>query len=50
MHVLRPKNTESGEQEVKNIGDKSQDNNELILQNVFRNERVNQNIDMIQEF
>ena len=31
-HILRPKSTESGEPELKNVGEKSQDNNEIITQ------------------
>ena len=35
MHILIPKNTKSGEPKIKNIGDKFQDNNELIIQNML---------------
>ena len=30
-HIPKPQNTESGELELKNFGEKSQDNNKLIL-------------------
>ena len=36
-HNLRPKNTESGKPELKNVGDKSQDKNELVLCNTIIN-------------
>ena len=49
-HFLRPQNNESGEPDIKNIGDKSQDENKFILHNDIRNERGYQITDMIQEF
>ena len=41
VNILRPKNTdtESGEPELNSIGDKSQDNNELIHHNTSINAR-----------
>ena len=30
-HILTPQNNEKGEPELKNVGEKPQDNNELIL-------------------
>ena len=36
-HILRPKNTESGEPELKNVGQKSQYKNELIINNTIIN-------------
>ena len=42
VHILRPQNTESGEPELKKIGKKTQDNNELIIHNTIINERWNQ--------
>ena len=50
VHILRPQNIESGEPELNNVGEKSQDNNELILQNTIINEGWNKITDMIQEF
>ena len=38
MHILRPKQYESGEPELNNVGDKSQDMNEPILHNTIINE------------
>ena len=35
VHVLRSQNTESGEPELKNIGEKYKDNHELILHNTI---------------
>ena len=37
VHVLIPKNTERNEPEINNIGDKFQDNNDLIIHNNLRN-------------
>ena len=48
--ILRPQNTEIGELELKNVGEKYQDNNELILQNTIINKLWNQIDDMIQGF
>ena len=39
VHILRPKNTESDEPYLKNIGEKSQYNNEIILHNTIINLR-----------
>ena len=39
LHTLRPKNTESVEPDLKNVGDKPQDNNELIIHNTIINAR-----------
>ena len=50
VHILRPQNTESGEPDLKNIGDKPQSNNELILHNTIINEIWNPITDMIQGF
>ena len=41
VHILRPQNIESVEPELKNIGDKSQDNNEIVLHNNIINARLN---------
>ena len=49
-HILRPQNTESGEPELKNIGEKPQDKNELICQNTIIHARWNQISDMSQGF
>ena len=38
-HALRPQNAESGETDIKNIGEKFQDNNESILHENIRNLR-----------
>ena len=48
--ILRPQNTEIGEPELKNVGDKSQDKNEPILHNNIINTIWNQISDMIQGF
>ena len=50
VHILRPQNTESGEPELNNVGDKSQDNNEIIRHNTIINEILNQNTVRIQGF
>ena len=50
VHILRPQNTESGETELNNVGDKSQDNNEIIRHNTIINEILNQNTVRIQGF
>ena len=49
-YILIPQNTESGEPELKNIWEKYQDNNELILCNTIINSRWNQITDMIRGF
>ena len=46
-HILRPQNTESGEPELKNVGDKSQDTNDLIIHNTIITEELNQIADMM---
>ena len=48
LHILRPQNTEIGGPELNNVGDKSQDNNELILHNTTINSISNQITAMIQ--
>ena len=48
VNVLRPQNNESGEQEIKKVGDKYQDKNELILHNNLINVIWNKITDMIQ--
>ena len=49
-HIIRPQNTESGEPELNNVGEKSQDKNDLILHNTIIYARWNQIADMIQGF
>ena len=49
-HILRPQNTESGEPELNNVGDKSQDNNDIIIHNTIINTIWNQIDYMIQGF
>ena len=48
--ILRPQNTEIGEPDLNNVGEKPQDNNEPILQNTIINARENKISDMMQEF
>ena len=48
VHLLIPQNNESDKTELKKIGDKSQDNNEIIFHNDFRNIRLNKIIDLIE--
>ena len=50
VHILRPQNTEMGETELNNVGNKSQDKNELIIHNTIINTRWNQITYMIQGF
>ena len=50
MHILIPQNTDSCETELKNVGDKSQDNNELIIHNTIINAGWNQMSNMVQVF
>ena len=50
VHILRPKNTESDEPELNNIGEKSQGKNELILYNTIINAGLNQIDDMMERF
>ena len=45
MHILRSQNTESGEPELNNIGEKYQDKNELILRNTIIYTRLKKTID-----
>ena len=47
IHTLRTQNTESGEPETKNIGEKYQDNNEFIIHNDLINEIWNLITDII---
>ena len=49
-HILRPQNTESGEPELNNVGEKSQDKNELIFHNTIINAIWNQITDTMQGF
>ena len=49
VHTLRPRNTESGETEIKKIGDKSQDNNDIILHKNIISSRKIQITDIIKE-
>ena len=39
VQILRPQDTESGEPELNNVGEKAQDNNEIIINNTNINER-----------
>ena len=39
VHILRPQNTQSGEPELNNIGEKPQGENEIILHNTIVNAR-----------
>ena len=50
VHILIPQNTESGEPGLNNVGEKSQDKNELIIQNTIINARWNKIYDMMQGF
>ena len=50
VHILIPQNTESGQPELKNVGDKSKDKNELIIHNHVINSRWKQITDIIQGF
>ena len=50
IHILKRQNIESGELEIKKIGDKFQSNDDFILHNYIRNARGNQITDTIQEF
>ena len=50
VHILRPQNTESVEPELKNFGEKYQDNNELILHNTIINFKMKPIADMSQYF
>ena len=47
VHILIPQNTEGGGPELKNIGEKFQDNNELIIHNTIITAIWNQIDDMI---
>ena len=48
VYVIRPQNTESGELELKNVGEKYQHKNDIIIHNTIINERRNQITDTIQ--
>ena len=50
VHILRPWNTESGEPELKNIREKTQDKNDLIVRNIIINARWNPITDIVQGF
>ena len=50
VHILRPKNTESGEPELKNVGEKYQDRKKIILHKNIINTGQKQINDMIQGF
>ena len=50
VHILRPQNTESDEPDLNNVGEKSQEKNELIISNTIINTRWNKITDMIQGF
>ena len=50
VHIPRPQNTEISEPELKNVGEKSQDKNKLILHNTIINERWKQITDIVQGF
>ena len=50
VHFLIPQNTESGEPELNNVGEKYQYMKDLILHKNIKNERWNQITDMIQGF
>ena len=49
-HILRPQNIESGKPELKNIGEKPQDKNEIIIHKTIVNSKLNQITDMMQGF
>ena len=49
-HILRSENTESGKPELKNIGEKPQYKNKLILHNTIINAGWKQITDMVQGF
>ena len=48
VHIQRPQNNESGEPELKNVGEKFQDNNDIIIHKNIINPRLNQSTDMVQ--
>ena len=48
VNILIPQNTEIGEPELNNIGEKTQDKNELILHNTIINARWNKITGMMQ--
>ena len=50
VQILRLQNTEIGESELNNDGEKSQDKNEIILHNTIINAIWNPITDMIQGF
>ena len=47
VHILRLQNTEIGEPELKNVGEKLKDDNELVLHNTIINARQNQISDIM---
>ena len=49
VHILITRNTESGDPDVKKIGEKSQNKNGFIIHNAISNERRNKIIGMIEE-
>ena len=49
VNGLIPRSTESGEPELNNIGDKFQDNNELVIHNGIIDARWNKTIGIIEE-
>ena len=50
VNILRPQNTEIGEPELNNVGEKSQNKNDTIIHNNIINARWNQISDMIHVF
>ena len=48
MNILIPWNTKGGKPDLKNIGDKYQDNNEFILYTALSDAILNQIIDIIE--
>ena len=50
VHIQRPQNTETGEPELKNVGEKPQDNSELVNHSTIINAIWQQIYDMIQGF
>ena len=48
VDILIPQNTEIGEPELKNIGEKTQDKNDLIIHNTIINARQKPFHDMMQ--
>ena len=50
LHVLKPQNTESVEPYLKNVGEKLQNKNEIIIHNTIINAGWKQITDMVQGF